>query len=786
MPQEQSKRFADLSQFVTSEAPTQTGYDTSYVNLNQVWTTPELEKITGYEQIPDEDVRLKREEVPENLAQILQPPGYYEAYIEGIGSGGFFIQPEMDISELSFGKKVARVGGNVTGMIGVHLGLNALFSLVGMPGAGTVGAATIGAATKGGKVVKGVQVASGKVTKGTQGYKAIQNAGKAYAKGNKLEAIASIGYGHMYGMAGKRIVAQKSTDKFFKLAAQDPQQALNYLKGTRRMREVGIWTTYGQIGTASTQLQSEEKFSFEKQLMAVPGDIMAGVMYTRGAWNKAKVSGDWYNRIIPGSGWHFGAGFMSSGLNGADASFEERMIAGALVTGMGGLMGGMDFQSTKNNVALALRRAEPDMDEFLVNHLSELAVRKSVKEVQNVPKFYEGHTIKNKKGYVAKIKQVSTDDKGRQMIHYDVYHQGGKKIKNENVTRTIDDFQKKWSTTPDDVKRITTNVSPNGKKKSWFKDDNSVKKFFESGRYGILSLDQSIYKQHLKIIPGETKSDALARELLARGYKESDIYIANNQGVKGYEQSFIVKNLRDKDAIELGKLTGQELVVTNKGTLELVRKNKNKPLELAEVILHSRVAGSTVTGKTVEGGKKMILGKKNTNAGQVNSPKRGRKGKIQRIQNSGNGIWTAANPTKFKGSNIYVVELKNGRRVAVGGEVAMGRVTRKSKVNKRILGETDLNKIRGAAKVKNIDEDAVSLHYQIRETELDYGMRKSDGSGAHRDLKFLFFSKRNTQALTKEESETWLSMLTGFDRPIRTGIEGIDAVSYTHLRAHET
>ena len=111
--------------------------------------------------------------------------------------------------------------------------------------------------------------------------------------------------------------------------------------------------------------------------------------------------------------------------------------------------------------------------------------------------------------------------------------------------------------------------------KNHFKTDKDLKIFNENKSWGIFSAVNGGYKFHLPIKPGENAEDALIREILSMGYKESDIMkISTDSSMKNVFNSFIVKNITDKDAITLGRLTGQQYVKTNKGMLELVEKQE--------------------------------------------------------------------------------------------------------------------------------------------------------------------------------------------------------------------
>ena len=74
---------------------------------------------------------------------------------------------------------------------------------------------------------------------------------------------------------------------------------------------------------------------------------------------------------------------------------------------------------------------------------------------------------------------------------------------------------------------------------------------------------------------GETANETLIRELLARGYNRNQIMAVEGM-YKGTAdgRGFLVKGLKEKDAVELAKIFGQESVTTNKGLLNVKRPTR--------------------------------------------------------------------------------------------------------------------------------------------------------------------------------------------------------------------
>ena len=717
---------------------------------------------------------LRPVRVPEAKEQLRVPPTITSAFQEGLGAGALFIQPDIPFMELESGSLMAaRAAGNVLGMFGVH---------------GILSAMTGGSSTLAALSLKGAQTA--------KGLKKIQDAGKAYQAGQKIEAIGSVGFGQTYNLFGSRVAKSSAADKFFNLAAKDPNQALTFLKRGRMVKEAKLFGLYGQVSTASTQIQSDEAFSIQKQILALPGDIVGGALFAKGGFLKATNVDDFNlagfkisKSLTKGTGYMFSAGALSSGLNGADLNPQERLINGLMVGALGNLSRGTEFKSTKNNVAKVLREEAPDLPESLVNDITEAAVRKAVKEIENVPSFFEGLNLTSKSGFTARIKQFGKGTtKGRvdkPVVIYDVLDKNGNVRKNsKNVERTLDEFVNTYTSTPEDVTRIMQNVDVNGVVKSFFKTDKDAKRFWESGKWVAVTVDKASHKQNLKVLPGESPTESLVRDLLARGYKEKDIMRVQRQADNGYQNTFIIKNMKESDAIQVGQLTGHDRIMTHKGVLELVRKKKNG-IELEEVVLHSKIAGSTVTGAAEEQGKRMItkkhkvLGGGGTASGNVvELPKRGSKGKPQRKGGTGNGIYGATNGDKFKGNDIFSVTLQNGNVIAVGNQIAYGSVTRKTKTPKKILGARDVEFIRGqsaSTRGRVTDDELRRLHQQVINADVDSGFRNKNGQGVHRDLKELLFNTRSTKGLSAEQAKTYQAVLTGLaDADVKTGIKVID------------
>ena len=56
----------------------------------------------------------------------------------------------------------------------------------------------------------------------------------------------------------------KTVDKFFNLAADNPDEALAMFGRRQIAKEVGIFTGYGQISSTAKQLSSDEEFDIKR------------------------------------------------------------------------------------------------------------------------------------------------------------------------------------------------------------------------------------------------------------------------------------------------------------------------------------------------------------------------------------------------------------------------------------------------------------------------------------------------------------------------------------------
>ena len=458
---------------------------------------------------------LRAPRVLEEQEQVRAPIKFSQALIEGFGSGGMFIEPEVSFGDLSAPLKTARVIGNVAGMFTVHGVLNAL----------TGGSATVAAVSM-------------------KSAKTIQKAGQAWQKGQKAEAIAQIGLGNTHTFYNSRVATSKFADDFFNTAAKNPDAALKILRGQRVRKEAAIFTAYGQIGTTAEQLQSDEQFDVMKNIKSLPFDAAGGALYARGAYKKAVENANLFSakRFTVGSTEKIAAGMLSTGLNSSEATLTERLASGVFVAAFGGLSGGAEITSTVNNVSRALRSHVPEINEKgVADANANYSVQKAAKELSRIPKAFEGLDFKSKTGFTAKGFQVTKNDKGVLKIRYDVYAPNTKEPRNKGVETTLDKFLETYKSTPRNVNRIIRNVLEDGSTKVFFNTDKDIKKFWEQGKWGIITADRAPNKTQLKILPGETRDEALVRDIVARGYDEKDIVRVQKSGSKGYENYLLLK-----------------------------------------------------------------------------------------------------------------------------------------------------------------------------------------------------------------------------------------------------
>ncbi len=695
-----------------------------------------------------------------------QPEGFFDAAAEGYGSVGLFIEPDVPFLELEGARrKAGRFIGGGTALVSQHLILNYL----------TGGMATYGTAAL--SVAK-----SGKAAK--QSAAVLKTSGELWKAGNKSLALAQSGIGQTYGARfGFKQLQNYRLNKFFNLAADDPYAAVNYLKRGTTVKEASMFVGYGQIATTSQQLQSDEPFDITKNLKAIPFDALGGAIYNRLGFRSLQQT-NIYNRVGTRSLGGFGAGFFSTGLNSADATLQERLASGLMFGAIGSLVNGATIQTTRNTLSNSLREFGQITDEALINQYSKAALVKAEDIFKNLSFKYSGTSYYSKSGNSAKLNQISYNkEKDAFELFYDTFNKSGKQTnvnKKGQVTPkkgTIEDFFGRYSDLPDEVIRIRGNTKPNGKNKTFFKTDKDVATFIENKKWGIVSAVNGPFKNVLPVKPGQNVEDALIQELLSRGYKESDIMkISTDSSMKNVFNSFIVKNITDRDAIDIARLTGQQYVKTNKGLIELQRsKVKGKEFALERVLYHSRIPGTAVVEEALERGTVLKSRSRKIAPGVRIRSKSRRPAK-------GEPKFTVKNPAKFEDIDIEMVKLENGRVVAFGSKYSINKkaTTKNARYSSELKDELDFLKILGASRLKNADDTKLGLSNAIRKQETALDMRNADGNGAHRDLKLLLFGKTKTTQLTNDEATTYLSLLKGMDVDETfiskwvSGIKGID------------
>jgi hypothetical protein len=737
-------------------------------NLSAQPTTPTKPNNTSRFNIPSANIQQPTYDKtaqdiagqPVDLKKM--PSGFFDATLEGFGSMGLFIQPEVGFTELpGFRRKAGRFVGGAAGMVTVHLGLNALTG-----GSATLSAAALSASTK--------------------GYKALNTAGKLWKSGEKSLALANAGLGTTYSTRyGLKLMNNKSVDKFMNLAADNPEQALKMFVGRTVAKEAGIFTGYGQISATAKQLQSEEDFDIMKNLKAIPFDAAGGFFYSRLGLQSLRYQ-DLAKRVAVRSSGGFAAGFTSAALNSSEATFGERIGNGLAMGAFSSIINGTSVKVTRNQLGNSLRTFGDRTDEASINQLSKAALVKMEDAFKNMSLQYAGIKYTSKSGAFAKFKKIDYDkETDTFQVYYDSFNKGGKQTninkKGEIVTKSknIDDFYATYTNTSDDIIRVRNNIDVKGNKKSFFKTDKDVKTFSENKSWGIVSAVNGGYKFNLPIRPGENAEDALIREILSLGYKEKDIMkISTDSSMKDVFNSFIVKGLKDKDAITIGRLTGQTHVKTNKGMLEIVRKKGSKnDLEIDKVIYHSRIPGTTTIGETIfRGG---VTKKRATPGTGVRT--------ISKRPAKGDEKYTVANPAKFKDIDIEMVELEGGRVLAFGSQYAINKIVKNAKYPSKLKNELDFMELIGASRLKDADDVQLGLQNLIRRTELDNGLRNPDATGAHRALKLRLFGKTKTSQLTPDEITSYRGILSGLDEEelfiskLQTGIKNIDDVLLTEV-----
>ena len=531
--------------------------------------------------------------------------------------------PSLEADQLSYNAK-----------IGKALGAGVAFF-------GFTGLATVATGGLGGLAMLGSTAS--KLQKGAKMYqkaKTLKGVSKAVKTEAMADAVAVAGVGvknpGMIKALGFNGQSKAHIDKFMRLASKDVSAARRYAIGKEMGRESLIWGSTGQ-------LMVDEDASFKERATVFAQDSIGGALFAfapamrfakagNSVLKKAKVgvseSVDVLKKPAASEiGLYFGAGVMM-GIPDQDkmSGSEEvgaRVLTGVLTGFMGKFFGGATLTRSREDTIRALERIGIT-DEAQKLHYASVAEALASKEVVRVvSKEFEGIEVITKAGKKgqgqtkAKVKRIFVGEDQKLKVEYDRLKIDGT-IKNKNVVKDFDEFtlgkkSKNGNRRSPEYKRLDDNkvqevlhnIVKNDKdelvRHSWFKNEKDIGNLINRGKFGIITANNPSYlNSTIRPLIGESQNEKLVRELLARGYESRNMMTLRGTGGDGIEGGrLIIKDLKEKDAIELAKMFGQESVVTQKGMLHVKRGGKaaNEIKSVTYTKLEFGVGGESMYGK---------------------------------------------------------------------------------------------------------------------------------------------------------------------------------------------
>jgi len=490
-------------------------------------------------------------------------PTFSEAFFSSLGEeitfGKLYNDPRLDADELSGAAKAGKMLGSGAAFFGVT-------ALATVMTGGLGGLAMLGSSAS-------------KLQKGAKIYNAAKKAGKVddMAKG-VAEAGIGVKNSLLVNTLGKNGVQKGYIDKFMKLAEKDVASARRFVLGREMGREAIIFGATGQM-------MQEDDASFKQRAVAFGQDATAGALFAIAP--AFKFANNPYIKSLGKSkpaelGTYFMSGFTTSLPNEEGMDLGSRMLTGALSTGLGSLFGGATMQASKQDVRRALERVGLK-DEKKLGDYSQIAMgvinKQAIAQVDEQYKTIDFSSFDKKTGEVkttAKVRKVYVEPKdGKLKVEYQTYYNNGKP--KDLVTKDFKSFNQDYKRSDDNiVQQIKYNFDNKGNKFSFFNDQDDLENFLNRNKFGIITANEPAFFANKAIgLYGETANEVLIRELLARGYKRNQI-MASEGMYKGVSdgRGFIVKGLKEKDAVELAKIFGQESVTTQKGLLNVKRPTR--------------------------------------------------------------------------------------------------------------------------------------------------------------------------------------------------------------------
>lgn len=490
-------------------------------------------------------------------------PSFSEAFFGSLGEeltfGKLYNDPRLDADELSGAAKAGKM-----------LGAGAAFF-------GVTALATVMTGGLGGLAMLGSSAA--RLQRGAKIYNAAKKAGKVddMAKG-VAEAGIGVKNSLLVNALGKNGVQKGYIDKFMKLAENDVAAARRFVLGREMGREALIFGSTGQM-------MQEDDATFKQRAVAFGQDAVAGALFAVAP--AFKFANNPYMKSLGKSkpaelGTYFMSGFTTSLPNEEGMDMGSRVLTGALTTGLGSLFGGATMQASKQDVRRALERIGLT-DEKKLGDYSQIAMgvinKQAIAQVDEQYKTIDFSSFDKKTGEVkttAKVRKVYVEPKdGKLKVEYQTYYANGKE--KDLVTKDFHKFNQDYKRSDDNIiQQIKYNFDNKGNKFSFFDDQDDLENFINTKKFGIITANEPAFFNNKAVgLYGETANETLIRELLARGYNRNQIMAVEGM-YKGTAdgRGFLVKGLKEKDAVELAKIFGQESVTTNKGLLNVKRPTR--------------------------------------------------------------------------------------------------------------------------------------------------------------------------------------------------------------------
>jgi len=490
-------------------------------------------------------------------------PSFSEAFFGSLGEeltfGKLYNDPRLDADELSGAAKA----GKMLGAGAAFFGVTALATV--MTG-GLGGLAMLGSSAS-------------KLQKGAKIYNAAKKAGNV---DEMAQGVAKAGIGVknslLVNALGKNGVQKGYIDKFMKLAENDVAAARRFVLGREMGREALIFGATGQM-------MQEDDATFKQRAVAFGQDAVAGALFAVAP--AFKFANNPYMKSLGKSkpaelGTYFMSGFTTSLPNEEGMDMGSRVLTGALTTGLGSLFGGATMQASKQDVRRALERIGLT-DEKKLGDYSQIAMgvinKQAIAQVDEQYKTIDFSSFDKKTGEVkttAKVRKVYVEPKdGKLKVEYQTYYNNGEP--KDLVVRDFNKFNKDYKRSDDNIiQQIKYNFDKKGNKFSFFDDQDDLENFINTKKFGIITANEPAFYDNKAVgLYGETSNETLIRELLARGYNRNQIMAVEGM-YKGTAdgRGFLVKGLKEKDAVELAKIFGQESVTTNKGLLNVKRPTR--------------------------------------------------------------------------------------------------------------------------------------------------------------------------------------------------------------------